>query len=200
MDTASAAEHVVLIGEDGQSIGTALKVGIHGPDTPLHLAFSCYVLNGRGQVLITRRAIDKPSWPGVWSNSFCGHPQPAESLAAAVHRRADFEVGLELTELELALPIFRYRAIDPSGVVENEICPVYIASTSGDPRPHPSEVMDHAWVDPIDLGQSIRLTPWVFSPWLVLQARLLPLLGGEGAGIKPVSTVQCVTETEEAVR
>jgi isopentenyl-diphosphate delta-isomerase len=178
MATASDKEDVVLLDEQGKAIGLASKASVHGPDTPLHLAFSCYVLNEQGHVLITRRALSKASWPGVWTNSFCGHPAPAEQLLTAVHRRAAYEVGLELTQLELALPVFRYRAVDAAGIVENEVCPVYIASTSQEPTLHPVEVMDHAWVDPLDLGRSIRLTPAVFSPWLALQAQLLPLLGG----------------------
>ncbi|MEO7123058.1 MAG: isopentenyl-diphosphate Delta-isomerase [Lacisediminihabitans sp.] len=171
-------EDVVLLDERGETIGLASKASVHGPDTPLHLAFSCYVLNDQGEVLITRRALAKASWPGVWTNSFCAHPARAEQLITAVHRRAAFEVGLELSHLELALPIFRYRAVDAAGIVENEICPVYVATSSQEVTLHPAEVMDHAWVDPLDLGRSIRLTPSVFSPWLVLQSQLLPLLGG----------------------
>jgi isopentenyl-diphosphate delta-isomerase len=171
-------EEVVLLDEQGAAIGVASKASVHGPDTPLHLAFSCYVLNDRGEALITRRSLSKSAWPGVWSNSFCGHPGPAEAVLSAVQRRAAYEVGLELTQIELALPVFRYRAVDASAVVENEVCPVYVASTSQQPTPHPGEVMDYAWVNPLDLGHSIRLTPSVFSPWLVLQAELLPLLGG----------------------
>jgi isopentenyl-diphosphate delta-isomerase len=171
-------DDVVLLDLDGTPIGTAAKAAVHGPDTPLHLAFSCYVLNTDGEVLVTRRALTKRAWPGVWSNSFCGHPQPTETLVAAVHRRADFEIGVQLTDVELALPVFRYRATDSAGIVENEVCPVYVASMRGRVTPHPGEVMDHAWVDPAELGRSVRATPWAFSPWLVLQAQLLPLLGG----------------------
>ena len=69
----------------------------------------------------------------MWTNSFCGHPKPAEPLLHAVHRRADHELGLELETVELALPLFRYRAIDANGVVENEVCPVYVAVASGEP-------------------------------------------------------------------
>ncbi|WP_308465134.1 isopentenyl-diphosphate Delta-isomerase [Rathayibacter soli] len=180
MVNAADVEEVILLDEAGQPVGATSKAGVHGPETPLHLAFSCYVTNESGEVLLTRRALTKAAWPGVWSNSFCGHPRPAESVLAAVHRRAEFEVGLVLTRVELALPVFRYRARDASGVVENEICPVYVASTLMQPVLHPSEVMDYAWTDPLALGRSIRLTPWVFSPWLVLQAKLLPLLGGTG--------------------
>lgn len=173
-------EEVVLLDDAGQPMGAAQKTAVHGPDTPLHLAFSCYVTNENGEVLVTRRALAKSTWPGVWSNSFCGHPRPAEPVTAAVHRRADFEIGLEVSQVQLALPVFRYRAVDASGAVENEICPVYVARTTMRPSPNPVEVMDYAWVDPINLGKSIRLTPWLFSPWLVLQAQLLPLLGGTG--------------------
>jgi isopentenyl-diphosphate Delta-isomerase len=170
--------HVVLLDEAGNPIGITSKASVHGPDTPLHLAFSCHVRNPDGLVLITRRSLDKTAWPGVWSNSFCGHPRPAEPVRNAVARHAEHELGILLTDVELSLPLFRYRAVDASGVVENEVCPVFVAETRDEVNPRADEVMEYAWVDPIDLGQSIRLTPWVFSPWLVLQAQLLPLLGG----------------------
>ncbi len=178
MTEPTRVDEVVLLDVDGTAIGTAQKAAVHGMDTALHLAFSCYVLNAAGEVLVTRRALTKQAWPGVWSNSFCGHPQPSEPVLAAVHRRADDELGVELTEVELVLPVFRYRATDSAGIVENEICPVYVSSMRGRVTPRPGEVMDHAWVDPSDLGRSVRATPWAFSPWLVLQAQLLPLLGG----------------------
>ncbi|MDN3494715.1 isopentenyl-diphosphate Delta-isomerase [Planococcus sp. APC 4015] len=171
-------ELVVLVDDDGQAIGTAPKSSVHGTDTALHLAFSCHVLNDDGQVLVTRRALHKKTWPGVWSNSFCGHPQPAEPLIDAVRRRAEFEVGLTLHDIELALPLFRYRAVDATGIVEHEICPVYVARTSHEPVLNPLEVVDAEWVDPQDLAASLVTTPWAFSPWLVLQAEQLHLFDG----------------------
>jgi len=171
------AEHVVLVDDEGRAIGTAPKSSVHGTDTALHLAFSCHVLNDEGQVLVTRRALDKKTWPGVWSNSFCGHPRPAEPLLSAVHRRAEYELGITLTDIELALPLFRYRAVDASGIVEHEVCPVYIARTDGEPVLNPLEVVDARWVDPADLGSSLESTPWAFSPWLVLQSEQLHLFG-----------------------
>ena len=77
-------EYVILLDQDGREIGTAPKNSVHGADTSFHLAFSCYVFNARGEVLITRRALGKKAWPGVWTNSFCGHPLPAEPLPTAV--------------------------------------------------------------------------------------------------------------------
>src|SRR5690349_6415742 len=175
------SEHVVLLDDDGREIGTAPKSSVHGTDTALHLAFSCHVVNEAGQVLVTRRALSKKTWPGVWSNSFCGHPRPAEPVLTAVHRRAEYELGLTLTEIELALPLFRYRAVDASGIVEHEVCPVYIARASREPVLNPLEVVDAEWVDPIALGISLEATPWAFSPWLVLQAEQLHLFDSEPA-------------------
>lgn len=173
----SETEYVVLLDDFGGEIGTAPKASVHDTDTPLHLAFSCHVVNGEGQVLVTRRALDKKTWPGVWTNSFCGHPAPGEPMIAAVHRRAGFEVGLRVRDLELALPHFRYRAVDASGIVEHEICPVYVARTDDEPQPHPDEVAEYRWVDPLELAASLAATPWAFSPWLVLQAEQLHLFG-----------------------
>ncbi|WZH36041.1 MAG: isopentenyl-diphosphate Delta-isomerase [Microbacterium enclense] len=177
----SETEYVVLLDDHGNEIGTAPKARVHGADTALHLAFSCHVMNEAGQVLVTRRALDKKTWPGVWTNSFCGHPGPAEPLVEAVHRRAGFEVGLRIHDLQLTLPHFRYRAVDASGIVENEICPVYVAHTDDEPRPNPREVAEYRWVDPMDLAASLEATPWAFSPWLVLQSQQLPLFGSPSA-------------------
>ena len=164
---------VVLLDEDGREIGTAPKNSVHGADTSLHLAFSCYVFNDRGEVLITRRALAKKTWPGVWTNSFCGHPAPAETLPDAVRRRADFELGLDLADIDLALPLFRYRATDSSGIVENEVCPVSLAVAAGDPVPNPDEVMEFTWTEPEALRRSVLASPFAFSPWMVLQMREL---------------------------
>ncbi len=181
----SEQELVVLVDDDGREIGTAPKSSVHGTDTALHLAFSCHVLNDAGQVLVTRRALDKKTWPGVWSNSFCGHPAPAEPLLAAVRRRAQYEVGLTLTDIELSLPLFRYRAVDATGIVEHEICPVYTARASSEPVLNPLEVAEARWVAPEDLAHALRATPWAFSPWLVLQAeqmRVFDALSPAGRG------------------
>ena len=183
MQPRQALEEVVLLNESGDEIGTMPKAYVHGEDTALHLAFSCYLRNDSGEVLMTRRALTKQTWPGVWTNSFCGHPRPAEPMQAAVRRRAEYELGVAISALDVALPLFRYRAVDASGIVENEICPVYLARCGGRPRPNPGEVMDCEWVNPVSLGASVRLTPWAFSPWLVLQAHLLDFLGGSVASL-----------------
>jgi isopentenyl-diphosphate Delta-isomerase len=160
-------EKVVLLDDDGTPIGTADKATVHTDATPLHLAFSCHVFDERGRVLVTRRALSKLTWPGVWTNSFCGHPAPDESMPDAVRRRAARELGIELGEVEVVLPDFRYRAIDASGVVEHEVCPVYRAVVASDAvAPQPDEVAEYVWLDPADLAAAVRATPFAFSPWL----------------------------------
>jgi isopentenyl-diphosphate Delta-isomerase len=169
------SDRVVLLDDEGREIGTAPKSTVHDLDTALHLAFSCHVVNDRDELLVTRRALTKRTWPGVWTNSFCGHPRPGEQVADAVHRRAADELGLVLREVELALPGFRYRATDANGVVEHEVCPVYVARAGSLLRPDPAEVAEFRWVDPADLAAAIAAAPWAFSPWLVLQAPQLDL-------------------------
>ena len=164
-----AAELVVLVDESGAAIGTADKATVHTHDTPLHRAFSCHVFSTDGRVLLTRRALGQLTWPGVWTNSFCGHPAPGEDLDAAIHRRAERELGLTLGELELVLPDFRYRAVDASGIVENELCPVFRTTVSVDPEPAADEVAEWEWIHPEDLRQAVEAAPFAFSPWLVLQ-------------------------------
>ncbi|MDO9398864.1 MAG: isopentenyl-diphosphate Delta-isomerase [Herbiconiux sp.] len=163
------SEQVILLSDDGDPIGVADKRTVHTEDTPLHLAFSCHVTDDEGRILVTRRALSKLTWPGVWTNSFCGHPGPGEEMTDAVLRRARTELGLELTGLELVLPDFRYLAIDASGIVENEICPVYTARAAGPVQPSPDEVAEWRWADAAELGLAVSLTPWAFSPWLALQ-------------------------------
>ena len=139
-------EEVVLLDESGHAIGSAPKATTHHADTPLHLAFSCYVFDPAGRLLVTRRALDKRTFPGVWTNSFCGHPAPGEDLVGAVARRGEQELGLRLDDLLLALPTFRYQATMPNGVRENELCPVFVAVADGAPTPDASEVAAAEWV------------------------------------------------------
>lgn len=166
-------EQVVLLDEAGMPVGVADKATVHTASTPLHLAFSCYLFDADGRVLVTRRALSKATWPGVWTNSLCGHPAPGESAEAAIERRAHQELGTALRRVRLMDPTFRYRAVDAGGLVENEICPVYEATVAGDLRPVGTEVAEWEWVDPAALVSAAQLTPFAFSPWCVLQLSAL---------------------------
>lgn len=157
-------ELVVLVDDEGHAIGTAPKATVHTDRTPLHRAFSCYLFDAEGRLLVTQRAAEKRTFPQLWTNSFCGHPAPGEADEDAVARRGLLELGVAVDGLTCALPRFRYRAVH-RGVVENEICPVYLARTAVDPVPDPGEVGDHAWLNWSQLQTELTAWPQAWSPW-----------------------------------
>jgi isopentenyl-diphosphate delta-isomerase len=175
-------EQVVLLDEDLRPCGAAPKSEVHHENTPLHLAFSVYVFDADGRLLVTRRAIGKQTFAGVWTNTCCGHPGPGEDLADAVRRRLATELGLAVDHLELALPDFRYEAVAADGVRENEFCPVFTARAAADPAPEPSEVAEWRWVDWAAFCAVAQTAPWAVSPWAAEQApRLRAVLGDDPA-------------------
>lgn len=182
--THQVAEVVVLLDDAGAAIGTALKATVHTADTPLHLAFSCYVIDASGRLLVSRRAWSKRTFPGVLTNSLCGHPAPGESLPDAVCRRARSELGLALSRgsVRLVLPRFAYRA-EQDGVVENELCPVFVATVAdGIPlAPDPDEVASVAWMPWADYRDRVLDGSLRVSSWSTEQVRQLRAIGPDPA-------------------
>ena len=175
-------ESVVLLDEAGFASGTADKVAVHHDRTPLHLAFSCYLFNQAGQFLLTRRAESKRTFPGVWTNTCCGHPLPGEPMSGSVLRRLRDELGIGAAKLTLVLPRFRYQARMANGVLENEVCPVFAAYADGlsgqsPPDPHPAEVAEARWVDWDEFCEAVRAGRQPVSPWCALQLAELAALG-----------------------
>jgi isopentenyl-diphosphate delta-isomerase len=175
-----AEEMIVLVDDDGTMIGTLPKPLVHHGETPLHRAFSAYLFDDDGRLLVTRRAEGKQTFPGMWTNTVCGHPGPEEDDAAAIARRARDELGLEVAELRPALPGYRYRA-EFRGVVENEICPVYLGRFRGTPTPDPAEVGEWALLDWAAFRTRQETEGDAWSPWCREQARLIEESGLIGA-------------------
>lgn len=169
---------VVLLDDRHRPVGQLPKSQVHHRDTPLHLAFSCYVFDDAGRLLLTRRAPGKRAWPGVWTNTCCGHPLPGESAGAAAARRLREELGLRLVDSAVALPDFSYRAVAPDGVVENEFCPVLVGTVDGTPEPDPAEVLECRWVPWPEVLTLVSVAPWTLSPWSALQIPQLAGLAG----------------------
>lgn len=140
-------EYVVLVDAAGQPIGQAEKLSTHHTNTPLHLGFSLYVFNNQGQFLATRRAAVKKVWPTVWTNTVCGHPAPGEAVEAAIRRRAEYELGMQVKDLVCLLPDYTYQTPPYRGIIENEFCPVFAARAVGEPQPNPLEVDEYRWLE-----------------------------------------------------
>ena len=169
-----ADDVVVLVDDDGSPVGTAERLGVHTAETPLHLAFSTYLFDDAGRVLLTRRALHKATWAGVWTNAACGHLRPGEDAPQAARRRVPEELGTAPADLVMALPDFSYRAVDASGLVENELCPVMLGRI--DPaavRTDPDEVCETAWVQWEQLHRMAEQLPMLLSPCSVQQIAAL---------------------------
>jgi len=188
-------ESVVLLDEAGYASGTAGKVAVHHDRTPLHLAFSCYLFNQAGQFLLTRRAESKQTFPGVWTNTCCGHPLPGEPMSDSVLRRLRDELGIGSAKLTLLLPRFRYQARMDNGVLENEVCPVYAAYADEVPEPDPAEVAEATWVDWDEFCAAVRAGRQPVSLWCAMQLTELNALGsrpldwmpGDAADLPPAA-------------
>ncbi|MDV6261843.1 isopentenyl-diphosphate Delta-isomerase [Rhodococcoides yunnanense] len=180
----SPAQHVVLLDDEGRAVGTQDKTTVHTLQTPLHLAFSSYVVGSDGAVLLTRRASSKTTWPGVLTNTCCGHPAPGEELADAVLRRIGEELGLHASTAELVLPHFRYRAVMDNGIVENEICPVYRVRVDERARldPDPLEVDETRWVSWPEFSAGVLDGTVAVSPWCRTQVEQLSILADDPLG------------------
>ncbi|WP_235928044.1 isopentenyl-diphosphate Delta-isomerase [Goekera deserti] len=175
-----AEELIVLVDDDGRAIGAMPKPLVHHGETPLHRAFSAYLFDDDDRLLVTRRAITKQTFPGMWTNTVCGHPGPGEADDDAIARRARQELGVQVADLRPAVPGYRYRA-EFRGVVENEICPVYLGRLVGRPVPEPSEVDDWELLGWSDFrARQETGAPDEWSPWCREQARLI-----ETAGLVP---------------
>jgi len=138
-------ELVVLVNEKDEELGVMEKVKVHTAKTPLHRGLSVFLFDKKGRVLVQRRAMHKLTWPGVWSNSCCGHPLPGEAYIDAARREVKEELGIEIEELRKVAD-YRYT-FTRNGIVENEVCPVFIGKAAGEVKLDPSEVMDWKWME-----------------------------------------------------
>ncbi|MEU1873416.1 isopentenyl-diphosphate delta-isomerase [Streptomyces ambofaciens] len=154
-----------LVDENGVTIGTAEKLSAHQPPGRLHRAFSVFLFDERGRLLIQQRALGKYHSPGVWSNTCCGHPYPGEAPFAAAARRTYEELGASPSLLAEAGTV-RYNHPDPaSGLVEQEYNHLFVGLVQAEPRPDPEEVAGTAFVSPAELTE--RHARDTFSAWFM---------------------------------
>ncbi len=183
-------EELILVDDQDHEIGYLDKARAHEGEAVLHRAFSLFVFNSRGELLLQKRAEGKRLWPGFWSNSCCSHPRRGETMAIATQRRLRQELGIE-TGLEYIYK-FQYQAqFDPSGA-ERELCWVFLGQSDQAPRINALEIADWRYVAVADLEREMDQRPEDFTPWFKLEwqrlngefrSRLEPYLDGRGGGL-----------------
>lgn len=156
-------ELVVLVDQADREIGTAEKLAAHRDGT-LHRAFSVFVFDARGRVLLQRRAPGKYHSGGLWSNSCCGHSRPGEAVIDAARRRLREEMGFDCA-LEPA-GAFTYRASLDHGLIEHEYDHVFVGRFDGDPAPDPAEVAEWQWMAVSELMVALDRDERNYTVWL----------------------------------
>jgi len=179
------ADTLILVDGADREVGFLSKEECHRGAGVLHRAFSVFLFNAAGEVLLQQRSAEKPLWPLFWSNSCCSHPRRGEAVEAAARRRVREELALECQVGFLYK--FEYHASYADVGAEHELCWVFSGTAAGEPAANPAEIAACRWVSPADLAAEIAAQPGRFTPWLKLEwAQIarhhLPLiLAGSGA-------------------
>lgn len=173
----SEAEEPILVDLDGTEVGFASKAEAHDGEGLLHRAFSVFLQDSDGRILLQQRASGKRLWAGFWANSVCSHPRRGESMELATARRLADELGVRV-DLEFCFT-FAYHARFGSLGSERELCDVYLGSVdAGAVQPNRTEIDAIEWISPPELDRQLaahpeRFTPWLHLEWEQLRGRLL---------------------------
>jgi isopentenyl-diphosphate delta-isomerase len=152
-----------LVDVEGRTVGTSEKIAAHRMPGVLHRAFSVFLLDSEGRMLLQRRALTKYHSPGVWSNSCCGHPCPGEAPFHAATRRTIEELGVAPSLLAAAGTVTYYRPDPASGLDEHEFNHLFVGLVEAPAEPDPDEVDDITFVTPGELAE--RQASATFSAW-----------------------------------
>ena len=159
----SESEELILVDRNDREVGSLSKAECHDGDGVLHRAFSLFLFDERGALLLQKRGEGKRLWPGYWSNSCCSHPRRGESMETATMRRLSDELNIEAS-LE-AVYRFCYTADFGKSGSENELCHVYLGRVEGAVRPNESEIASVRFVSVRELDDELAQTPERFTPW-----------------------------------
>ncbi len=153
---------VILVNRYDEELGTMNKLQAHELGM-LHRAFSIFVFNSNGELLLQRRALTKYHSPGLWTNSCCSHPAPGESNLNAANRRLKMEMGME-SELNYKFK-FHYKSEYENGLTEHEIDHVFFGASDLQPLLNTDEVCDWSYMNIDVLCQDIINNPQLYTTW-----------------------------------
>ncbi len=160
-------EPLVLVDSEDRDVGFLDKAAAHRGAGTLHRAFSLFIFNSSGELLLQQRAAGKRLWPGYWSNACCSHPRRGESLDQAIHRRLEEELGLKCP-LQFLFK-FEYQAQFDADGAEHELCSVYAGHNDRLPRTNLNEIAAVRYLAPATLDAEMAAQPEVFTPWFKLE-------------------------------
>lgn len=167
----SEAEELILVDADDNETGFLSKAECHDGAGHLHRAFSLFLFNDEGELLLQQRAGSKRLWPGFWSNTCCSHPRRGESLELATRRRLRDELNIEVP-VEFVYK-FRYQAAFGDAGSENELCHVFIGRVRGTVTPNDHEIAAIRFVSRTGLNAELDSNPERFTPWFRMEWQAL---------------------------
>ena len=160
------SEEIILVDIFDKEIGTGEKLEVHR-QKKLHRAFSLFIADGRGNILLQKRAEGKYHSGGLWCNACCSHPRKGERLKEAVARRAKEELGIDIVPHEL----FHFIYFEDFGdLAEYELDHVFLAQYTGEVQADPSEIAETRWVSIFDLKEELEQHPERFAAWFQIAA------------------------------
>ncbi|MFQ6009871.1 MAG: isopentenyl-diphosphate Delta-isomerase [Candidatus Aenigmatarchaeota archaeon] len=157
------AEYVILVDRDDNEIGSMEKIEAHKNGGTLHRAFSVFIFNSEGKMLLQRRALSKYHFSGLWTNTCCSHPRKGETTEEAAHRRLVEECGFDTGLKEITS--FIYQADSDGELSEHEFDHVFIGNYEGEIKPNPEEIAEIKWVTIDELKEDVSNNPQNYTPW-----------------------------------
>lgn len=163
----SEAEELILVDKDDNETGFLSKAECHDGAGQLHRAFSLFLFNDKGELLLQQRSALKRLWPGYWSNTCCSHPRKGESMSIATQRRLFDELHID-TSLEFVYK-FAYQANFDATGSENELCHVYLGKAPHNVVPNKHEIAAVRFISPAALLEEFRTQPDSLTPWFKME-------------------------------
>ena len=157
-------ELLILVDREDNELGFASKADCHFGSGLLHRAFSVFIFNSSGQVLLQQRSRQKELWALYWSNSCCSHPRQGEQIESAANRRIMEELSIDC-ELHYLYKFFYQEPFGTKGS-EHELCSVFVGRYDGEISINTNEISDWIFLDTQELTESINQSPEIYTPWL----------------------------------
>lgn len=159
------SQQVILVNDQDEAIGTMEKMEAHQKGL-LHRAFSVFIFNSKGEILLQQRAQDKYHSAGLWTNTCCSHPQPGENIIESAQKRLGEEMGFT-TSLTKVFD-FTYRASFENGLIEHEFDHVFTGKYDGEVNYNPIEVMNFSYRSLDEIRRSLQTEPENYTAWFRL--------------------------------